>query len=174
MGLNALRLRGGMGATQPPYPTTLYECAQVLREAHDGSGPATAGVWGRHQPPHESILAPFSKCNRLCFIKSYPPGFMPERASLGMQHPVLPGAWGEQPHKSKPPHPKPSTLFSKNHLHKILCPRGHHLGLNALRLRGGMGAAQAPISEAYPLQTREAFMPERASLGMQHPLLPGA
>ena len=56
----------------------------------------------------------------------------------------------------------------------FLCPKGHRLGLNALRLRGGMGAAQAPISEPHPLQTREAFMPARASFGMQHPMLPGA
>ena len=62
-----------------------------------------------------------------------------------MQHPMLPGAWGEQPHKPKPPHSKIFTLFSKNHFRRILCPKGHPLGLNALRLRGGMGAAQAPI-----------------------------
>ena len=31
---------------------------------------------------------------------------------------------------------------------QVLCPKGHHLELNALRLRGGMGAAQAPISDA--------------------------
>ena len=48
------------------------------------------------------------------------------------------------------------------------------MGLNALRLRGGMGAAQAPISELHPLQTHEAFMPTRAPFGMQHPMLPGA
>ena len=59
--LNALCLRGGMGRRKPPYTTTLCECAQVLREAHDGSGPATAGAWRRHQPPHESTLALFSK-----------------------------------------------------------------------------------------------------------------
>ena len=56
----------------------------------------------------------------------------------------------------------------------FLCPKGHHLGLNALRLRGGMGAAQAPISELHPSQTREAFMLKRAPCGMQHPMLPGA
>ena len=28
---------------------------------------------------------------------------------------------------------------------QVLCPQGHYLGLNALRLRGGMGTAQAPI-----------------------------
>ena len=54
-----------------------------------------------------------------------------------------------------------------------LCPQGHPLGLNALCLRGGMGATQAPISEPHPLQNREAFMPKRASFGMQHPMLPG-
>ena len=56
----------------------------------------------------------------------------------------------------------------------ILCPKGRNLGLNALRLRGGMGAAQAPISELHPLQTREAFLLKRAPCGMQHPMLPGA
>ena len=51
---------------------------------------------------------------------------MPVRASLGMQHPMLPGAWGEQPHKINT---RISTRARRN------------LGLNALRLRGGAGAA---------------------------------
>ena len=48
-----------------------------------------------------------------------------------MQHPMLPGAWGEQLHKTNT---RISTRARRN------------LGLNALRLRGGMGATQAPIS----------------------------
>ena len=147
--------------------------------------PMLPGAWGeqphKSNPPHESIRASFSKRNRLCFIKQSPLGLMPARASHGMQHPMLPGAWGEQPHKSNPPHPKTSAPVSQTFQAvlsafsaPVLCPQGHRLGLNALRLRGGMGAAQAPIYEAYPLQTREAFMPKRASLGMQHSMLPGA
>ena len=67
--LNALRLRGGMGATRAPiFSHRLCKCAQVLRGAHGGSGPATAGAWGRHQPPHESILTLFSK---IIFTRSY-------------------------------------------------------------------------------------------------------
>ena len=117
-------------------PVFLFKIVSALRGAHNGSGPATAGAWGRHQPPYPKISALFSKRNRFCFIKQLPPGFMPERASRGMQHPMLPGAWGEQPHKPKPPHPKISTLFSKNLLHKILCPQGHHLGCNIPCCRG--------------------------------------
>ena len=110
-------------------PVFLFVIASALRGAHRGSGPATAGVWGRHQPPHPKTSAPFSKRNRGCFIRN---------------------------------------------LRRILCPKGRNLGLNALRLRGGMGAAQAPISEPHPLQTREAFLLKRAPCGMQHPMLPGA
>ena len=33
-------------------PVFLFVIALALREAHNGSGPATAGAWGRHQPPH--------------------------------------------------------------------------------------------------------------------------
>ena len=51
-------------------PVFLFVIASALREAHDGSGPATAGVWGRHQPPHSKIFTPSSKKNRLCFIKN--------------------------------------------------------------------------------------------------------
>ena len=79
--LNALCLRGGMGAAQAPI---------------------------------------YNDSSRMC------EAFMPARASLGMQHPMLPGAWGEQPHKINT---RISTRARRN------------LGLNALRLRGGMGAA---------------------------------
>ena len=44
-------------------PVFLFIIALALREAHNGSGPATAGAWGRHQPPHESILTLLSKNN---------------------------------------------------------------------------------------------------------------
>ena len=121
-------------------PVFLFVIASALREAHDGSGPATAGVWGWHQPPHKSILTLLSKI--ICA------GLMPARASLGMQHPMLPGAWGEQPHKTNPPPPKTSAPVSQTFQAvfsafsaPVLCPQGHHLGLNALRLRGDMGAA---------------------------------
>ena len=52
-------------------------------------------------------------------------------------------------------------------------PEGQNLELNALCLHGGMGATQAPIYND-PLRMCEAFMPARASLGMQHPMLPEA
>ena len=43
--------------------------------------PMLPRAWGEQphkaKTPYESILASFSKRNRLCFIKSYPPGFMP-------------------------------------------------------------------------------------------------
>ena len=113
MGLNALRLRGGMGAAQAP-----------ISEPH----------------PLQTREA-----------------FLLKRAPCGMQHPMLPGAWGEQPHKPKPPHSKIFTPFSKNHFRRILCPRGHRLGLNALRLRGGMGAARAPISNCTPCKPAKSF-----------------
>ena len=106
--------------------------------------------------------------------------FLRRKAQFGMQHPMLPGAWGEQPHKTNPPHESTLAPFSKrNRLYfiknfrRILCPQGHLLGLNALRLRGGMGATQALISDE-SLRMCEAFMPARASFGMQHPMLPGA
>ena len=94
----------GDGAS-PHIRRRCCECAQVLRGAHGGSGPATAGVWGRHQPPHSKTSALFSK-----IISA---GFMPARASLGMQHPMLPGAWGEQPHKAKTPYESILASFSK-------------------------------------------------------------
>ena len=79
------RKRKHSNAFSSATPVFLFIIALALREAHNGSAPATAGAWGRHQPPHESIL----------------------------------------------------TLLSKNNIRRILCPQGHHLGLNALRLRGG-------------------------------------
>ena len=86
------RKRKHSNAFSSATPVFLFKIVSALREAHSGSGPATAGAWGRHQPLHESIL----------------------------------------------------TLLSKNHIRWILCPQGHHLGLNALRLRGGAGAACVP------------------------------
>ena len=86
------RKRKRNNAFSSVMPVFLFVIASALREAHDGSGPATAGAWGRHQPPHPKTSASFSKRNRLCFIKQFPLDFMPARASLGMQHPMLP--WG--------------------------------------------------------------------------------
>ena len=40
--------------------------------------------------------------------------FLRRKAQFGMQHPMLPGAWGEQPHKINPSHPKTSASFSKS------------------------------------------------------------
>ena len=37
-------------------PVFLFKIVSALREAHSGSGPATAGAWGRHQPPHRKNL----------------------------------------------------------------------------------------------------------------------
>ena len=39
--------------------------------------------------------------------------FLRREAQFGMQHPMLPRAWGEQPHKPKPPHENILTPFSK-------------------------------------------------------------
>ena len=39
--------------------------------------------------------------------------FLLKGAPCGMQHPMLPGAWGEQSHKPKPPHPKTSAPTSQ-------------------------------------------------------------
>ena len=78
--------------------------------------------------------------------------FLRRKAQFGMQHPMLPRAWGEQPHKAKTPYESILASFSKrNRLCFIkqfpssFMPEGQNLGLNALRLRGGMGATQAPI-----------------------------
>ena len=175
-----------------------------------------------------------------CYVFFFYCFFLRREAQFGMQHPMLPGAWGEQPHKPKPPHPKtsapvfqtfqavfqrflhlfyarkaqfgikrpaftrghgggvsphirsvspasPRSLYARKGIAwdatshvaggvgraapqtkaptsknlyasfpnisssfsafstPVLCPQGHHLGLNALRLRGGMRAARAPI-----------------------------
>ena len=111
-----------------------FRCLLMRREAQLGiKRPAfTRGVRGRRKPPHRAGF--FAKVRR----------FYARRASFGMQHPMLPGAWGEQPHKRKPQHESIRVAFSKNHFRRILCPKGHSLGLNALRLRGGAGAARAP------------------------------
>ena len=37
---------------------------------------------------------------------------------------------------------------------QVLCPQGHHLGLNALCLRGGMGAEQAPYPATHVANLR--------------------
>ena len=39
--------------------------------------------------------------------------FLRRKAQFGMQHPMLPGAWGEQPHKLESPHENTLALFSK-------------------------------------------------------------
>ena len=55
------RKRKRNNAFSSVMPVFLFIIASALREAHDGSGPATAGAWGRHQPPHESTLTLLSK-----------------------------------------------------------------------------------------------------------------
>ena len=50
--------------------------------------------------------------------------FLRLKAQFGMQHPMLPGAWGEQPHKSNPPHESILTPLSKNHLHRFYAREG--------------------------------------------------
>ena len=55
------RKRKHSNAFSSATPVFLFVIALALREAHNGSGPATAGAWGRHQPPHESILTLLSK-----------------------------------------------------------------------------------------------------------------
>ena len=58
-------------------------------------------------------------------------------------HPMLPGAWGEQPHKTNPPHSKTSAPVSQTFQAvfsafsaPVLCPKGHHLGCNIPCCRG--------------------------------------
>ncbi len=55
------RKRKRSNAFSSVTPVFLFVIAPALRGAHNGSGPATARAWGRHQPPHESILTLFSK-----------------------------------------------------------------------------------------------------------------
>ena len=64
------RKRKRSNAFSSATPVFLFKIASALRGAHRGSGPATAGVWGRHQPPHPNTSAPISKRNRCCFIKN--------------------------------------------------------------------------------------------------------
>ena len=78
------RKRKRSNAFSSATPVFLFVIASALREAHDGSGPATAGAWGRHQPPHESILTLLSKIISI--------GFMPTRASFGIKRPAF--TWG--------------------------------------------------------------------------------
>ena len=52
------RKRKRSNAFSSATPVFLFIIALALREAHSGSGPATAGAWGRHQPPHRKISAP--------------------------------------------------------------------------------------------------------------------
>ena len=91
---------------------------------------------------------------------------------------MLPGAWGEQPHKSNPPHPKTSAPVSQTFQAvfsafsaPVLCPQGHRLGLNALRLRGGMGATRAPISSRTLCKPAQVFISARASYGRKRLLV---
>ena len=86
------RKRKHSNAFSSATPVFLFIIASALREAHDGSGSATAGAWGRHQPPYSKISALFSKRNRLCFIKQLPLDFMPVRASFGIKRPAF--TWG--------------------------------------------------------------------------------
>ena len=64
-------------------------------------------------PGHGGGISPHMKALLHCFLKSSPQDLMPARASLGMQHPMLPGAWGEQPHKAKTPYESILASFSK-------------------------------------------------------------
>ena len=160
------RKRKHSNAFSSATPVFRFKIVSALRGAHNGSGPATAGVWGRRKPPYPNRIlcktakplcpkghrlgctshvaggvgraAPQNKpptfknlCASFpnilsCFFNVFCTFFMPARASLGMQHPMLPGVWGEQPHKMNT---------------RISTRARHNLGLNALRLRGGMGAA---------------------------------
>ena len=64
----------------------------------------------------------------------------PRPRQHGMLHPKLRLTAQEKATKRKyfaPP-------FHKKYA-QVLCPQGQNLGLNALRSRGGMGTAQAPI-----------------------------
>ena len=55
------RKRKHSNAFSSATPVFRIRIVSALREAHSGSGPATAGAWGRHQPPHESTLTLLSK-----------------------------------------------------------------------------------------------------------------
>ena len=78
------RKRKRNNAFSSVMPVFLFIIASALREAHDGSGPTTAGAWGRHQPPHESI--------RRLLSKIISTEFMPGRASFGIKRPAF--TWG--------------------------------------------------------------------------------
>ncbi len=58
-------------------------------------------------------ISPHMKALLHCFLKSSPQDLMPLRVSFGMQHPMLPRAWGEQPHKAKTPYESILASFSK-------------------------------------------------------------
>ena len=75
-------------------------------------------------------ISPHMKALLHCFLKSSLQILCPQGHHLGCNILCCRGAWGEQPHKINI---RISTRASRN------------LGLNALRLRGGMGATQAPI-----------------------------
>ena len=88
LGLNALRLREGMGAMQAP----IYDDA--VANVRKSCAERTMGV-ALPLPGRGGGISPHMKAFLRCFLKSFPQGFMPARASFGMQHPMLPGAWGE-------------------------------------------------------------------------------
>ena len=133
----------GDGAS-PHIRRRCCECAQVLRGAHGGSGPATAGVWGRHQPPHSKTSALFSK-----IISA---GFMPARASHGMQHPMLPGGVGRAAPQNK---------------HTHFYARKAQFGIKRPAFTRGHGGGVSPHIQPHTLQTWADVMPEGHNLGVR-------
>ena len=81
-------------AEQNIFFSLLFSCA--VRRNWGCNIPCCRGAWGeqphKSKPPHSKISALFSKRNRFCFIKQFPPGFMPIRASFGIKRPAF--TWG--------------------------------------------------------------------------------
>ena len=131
--------------------------------------PMLPGVWGeqphKSNPPHESILTPFSKRNRLCFIKQFPLDFMPARAEFGIKRPVF--TWGHGGDAS--PHiQRPST-----NVRKSCAERTMGVALPLPGRGGGISPHMKAFLRCFLKSSSQGFMPVRASFGMQHPMLPG-
>ena len=77
------RKRKRSNAFSSATPVFLFKIASALREAHNGSGPATAGAWGRHQPPHRKNLCAGSPNFPSCFSAFFAPFLCPQGHHLG-------------------------------------------------------------------------------------------
>ena len=135
-----LRLTAQEKAIEKENTATHFQAQHLFSasELYQHCAKRTVGV-ALPLPGRGGGISPHMKALLRCFLKSSPQDLMPARASFGMQHPMLPRAWGEQPRKTNFQNESIRASFSKRNR---LC-----------------------FIKQYPLD----FMPVRASFGIKRP-----